>query len=344
MVDSWHGARPIVYVNPYLADLKEFGMENELFKQGKEAGYFVKDKNGKDYMIKSVSINMAIIDLTNPKARLWAKDKIIKKNILQEARAGGWMHDFGEYLPFDAVLFDKSDPVEYHSRYVDDWAKLAQDAIKELKLQNDVFYFMRAGTATSPKHTSMFWMGDQLPTYDRNDGMHSALIGQLNGGLSGFTLTHSDIGGYTNVNDINGHQIMRNQDILMRWVELSTFSDVIMRSHPSNLPDAEQLWSNDETLAHLKKYVDIHVELLEYKQMLVREASVKGTPVTRPMMLHFPHDKKVVNIVDQFMLGENILVAPMFSVDKNGVDMRDVYLPGHAVWHELWTGRVHKIT
>lgn len=106
MVDSWNGARPIVYVNPYLADLKEFGLENELFNQAKEAGYFVKDKKGADYMIKSVSINMAIIDLTNPKARLWAKDKIIKQNILQEARAGGWMHDFGEYLPFDAVLFD----------------------------------------------------------------------------------------------------------------------------------------------------------------------------------------------------------------------------------------------
>jgi sulfoquinovosidase len=81
-----------------------------------------------------VSIKLAIIDLTNPAAREWAKDKIIKRNILGEAKAGGWMHDFGEYLPFDAVLFDGSDPIEYHTRYVEDWAKLAYDAIEEMGL------------------------------------------------------------------------------------------------------------------------------------------------------------------------------------------------------------------
>ncbi len=70
---------------------------------------------------------------------------------------------------------------------------------------------MRAGTAKSPKHTSMFWMGDQLPTFDRFDGLHSALIGQLNGGLSGFTLGHSDIGGYTNIRDIEGSSYMRTE-------------------------------------------------------------------------------------------------------------------------------------
>ena len=175
------------------------------------------------------------------------------------------MHDFGEYMPFDAKLSDNSDPLEYHTRYVEDWASIAKEALQELGLEHDLFYFMRAGTTRSPSMTSVFWMGDQLPTFDRQDGLHSALIGQLNGGLSGFTLTHSDIGGYTNIKDINGTSYMRTEGLLQRWVEMSAFSDIVMRSHPSNLPESEQLWSKTETLLHLKKFVDIHVELADYK-------------------------------------------------------------------------------
>jgi sulfoquinovosidase len=96
---------------------------------------------------------------------------------------------------------------------------------------------MRAGTATSPAQTSIFWMGDQLPTFDSFDGMQSALIGQLNSGLSGFSLSHSDIGGYTNLRGQNGTDYLRTEFFMLRWIEMSAFSDVIMRSHPSNMPE-----------------------------------------------------------------------------------------------------------
>jgi len=61
------------------------------------------------------------------------------------------------------------------------------------------------------------------------------LIGALNGGLTGFTLCHSDIGGYTSL-DNYGIKFFRNKEILYRWIEMSTFSDVIMRTHPTNRP------------------------------------------------------------------------------------------------------------
>jgi alpha-glucosidase len=65
------------------------------------------------------------------------------------------------------------------------------------------------------------------------------MMGLLNGGLSGFSLGHSDIGGYTSMNetfDGLNFAIYRTKDLLMRWIELSTFSDAIMRTHPSNKP------------------------------------------------------------------------------------------------------------
>jgi len=81
-------------------------------------------------------------------------------------------------------------------------------------------------------------MGDQLVTFDHYDGLHSAMIGLMNGGVSGFTMGHSDIGGYTSVELPKPSPIeyVRNRELLYRWIEMSCFSDVIMRSHPSNLP------------------------------------------------------------------------------------------------------------
>lgn len=72
-----------------------------------------------------------MIDFTNDNARNWVKS-IIKNNLINEASAGGWLHDQGEHLPFDAVMYDQSHPLEYHTRYVEDWAEVAQETLMEM--------------------------------------------------------------------------------------------------------------------------------------------------------------------------------------------------------------------
>ena len=117
MVDEWavQGIKPITYCSSYIGDLSEIGAESsDYFKEGSEKGYFVKNSAGEVYTILSVSLKFAMIDFTNPKAKEWCKN-IIKENVVGEARSGGWMHDFGEYMPFDAVLSDGSDPLMYHN-------------------------------------------------------------------------------------------------------------------------------------------------------------------------------------------------------------------------------------
>lgn len=70
---------------------------------------------------------------------------------------------------------------------------------------------------------------------------------------------------------------------------MSTFSDMIMRSHPSNLPLVDfQIYSDEEAVNFMAKFVKIHVRLEAYKRQLMVEASTKGTPVTRPLLLAFP--------------------------------------------------------
>ena len=75
MVESWRkdNVQPVVYFNPYLADLEEFNITSDLFRHGFDNNYFVKNAKNEVYFINSVSIRFAFIDLTNKDARTWVK-------------------------------------------------------------------------------------------------------------------------------------------------------------------------------------------------------------------------------------------------------------------------------
>ena len=105
---------------------------------------------------------MGIVDLTNHKAYKWMKD-VIKKNMIEEAGAWGWMHDFGEYTPFDAYpVGNNGDPFRNHNDYPKQWALVVKEAIKESGVAHadQIIPFMRSGATDSPHHTRLFWMGD----------------------------------------------------------------------------------------------------------------------------------------------------------------------------------------
>ena len=74
---------------------------------------------------------------------------------------------------------------------------------------------------------------------------------------------------------------------------------------------------------------------------LMNQAEKEGTPFTRALLLHFPEDATARRQDSEFMLGENILVAPVF---KKGSETRAVYLPGPAEWTHLWTGEVFEVS
>lgn len=118
----------------------------------------------------------------------------------------GWMCDFGESVPLKHLPSTIPDPF-YHALYPILWAGLNRQAIQQAKhiLDNDdtlcnsddITFFMRSGNILSPGISLGFWLGDQMVLWDSFDGLGTAVIGMLTGGFSGFTSTHSDIGGYT---------------------------------------------------------------------------------------------------------------------------------------------------
>lgn len=137
------------------------------------------------------------------------------------------------------LIISGEDPISAHNRYPELWAQINREFVEEWKSgrvgkQNEdpeeaLVFFMRAGFRDSPKWGMLFWEGDQMVSWQTNDGIKSAVVGLLSSGLSGYAFNHSDIGGYCAVNFpfIKYH---RSEELLLRWMELNAFTTVF-RTH-----------------------------------------------------------------------------------------------------------------
>ncbi len=330
------GVRVMTYINPFLCDdvPKKENHRRNLFGEAVEGGYLVKDQQGEPYRVRISSFSASLVDLTNPEARTWIKGLI--KDELIGSGTSGWMADFGEGLPYDAVLFSGADPKAYHDRYAEEWARVNREAIIEAGRDDDIVFFNRSGYTESPRYSTLFWVGDQLVDWDEHDGIKSAVTGLLSSGLSGYSLEHSDIGGYTAL-DNPLFRYHRSKELLLRWIELGAFTTVF-RTHEGNIPEVNhQVYSDEKTLEHFVRFAKIYAAWKPYRMALVREASEKGLPVVRHPFVHYPHDLGVLDLNYQFMVGPEIMVAPVLDP---GTDTVEVYLPAGG-WVHLWTGTTY---
>ncbi|XP_042942235.1 sulfoquinovosidase-like isoform X2 [Carya illinoinensis] len=227
----------MTYCNPCLAPVHEkSNRRRNLFEEAKRLDILVKDKHGQPYMVPNTAFDVGMLDLTHPNTASWFK-QILQEMVDDGVR--GWMADFGEGLPVDATLYSGEDPISAHNRYPELWAQINREFVEEWKsnsagkVKEDpkeaLVFFMRAGFRNSPKWGMLFWEGDQMVSWQANDGIKSAVTGLLSSGLSGYAFNHSDIGGYCAVN-FPFIRYRRSEELLLRWMELSAFTTVF-RTH-----------------------------------------------------------------------------------------------------------------
>jgi alpha-glucosidase len=346
------GPRMLTYMNPYLANTVTRDKPNnrrDLWAEAAKAGFLIKNATGDPYVQHSASktFSFSAIDLTSEAARAWTK-RVIRCNMLGD-QAGcdgnatavdgamsGFMSDFGEYTPFDAVLSGGISGADAHNAYPALWSQTCREAIREAGLEGDVVFFSRSASARSPGQSTLFWAGDQLTTWDAFDGMQSAVRAMLSGGLSGMSLTHSDTGGYTEFRE-RVYNIVRTEELLLRWVEFEAFSGAMLRTHPGLLPDSSaQVTSDAKSLAHFGFYSHVHKALGPYRKATMYEATFRGTPMMRYMFMEFPADTQSWNLTSQFMFGSEFLVAPVLG--KGEKTNNNVYLPPGTKWAHVWSG------
>ncbi|UCH27399.1 MAG: alpha-glucosidase [Trueperaceae bacterium] len=328
------GIEVLTYVNPFLVDAAEKpGSSRNLFQEAAEQGFLVERPEGGIYLVDQIDFPAALIDLSHPEARSWLIEALEEQLLSSDIR--GWMADFGEGLPTDAKLAD-GDAFLWHNHYPEAWAELNRELIERQEDSDQYVFFMRSGYTRSPRSATLFWLGDQLVSWDRFDGIKSAVTGLLSSGFSGFSLQHADIGGFTSI----GNPLLRyrrSDELLARWAELAAFT-TIFRTHEGLRPaENAQIYDSSESLEHFSAMAKLYAAWEGERSRLVTEAATLGLPVVRHLFLHYSGDPEVLDLDRQFLVGRDLLVAPVLDP---GRDRIEVYLPaGSGTWIHLWSGQ-----
>ncbi|GBG61444.1 hypothetical protein CBR_g21789 [Chara braunii] len=214
-----------------------------------------------------------------------------------------------------------------------------EDHEEEEEEEEQLVFFMRSGFRKSPKSCTLFSLGDQMVSWQRHDGIKSAVTGMLSSGFSGFAYNHGDVGGCTTIPVV---KYRRSEELLLRWIELGAFMTVF-RTHEGSVPEENvQIYDNERTLDQFRRFACVFKAWDFYRIQLVKEAAATGLPVIRHPFLHYPKDKRVFSLsYSQFMVGRDMIVAPVLD---RGANMASVYLPYQGEpeeWEHVWTRNIY---
>ena len=292
-----------------------------------QRGYTIK-KDGAPYSFTGVKFNPStLLDLSNPEAVAWAK------SVMTEAIAlgsDGWMADFAEWLPTDAELASGESALAVHNRYPVDWARMNQEMFaNRLPGRPHPIYFMRSAWLHSQPHVMVMWAGDQQTDFSEGDGLPSVIPMGLGMGLAGFPYFGHDIGGY-----MSQGTTPTSEELFYRWTTFGALTPV-MRTHHGRSVDENWNWERDAaTVAHFRRWTRFHMQLVPYLMAMVEQFERDALPLFRMIALDYPAEDWAWTTIDQYLLGDRILVAP---VQVEGATSRTVMLPA-GTWLPLLGG------
>jgi alpha-D-xyloside xylohydrolase len=304
------GLRVCVWINPYIAQ------QSALFEEGKAQGYLLRRRSGDVWQTDQWQPGMAVVDFTNPAARDWYTSKL---DALLAMGVDCFKSDFGERIPVDDVeYFDGSDPQRMHNYYTYLYNQAVFELLRKRRGEGEAVLFARSATAGSQKFP-VHWGGDCDATFD---AMAQMLRGGLSLGLSGFGYWSHDIGGFEGTPDAA---------VYKRWIAFGLLSSH-SRLHGSGSYRVPWLF-DEEAVDVLRAFTRLKMQLMPYLLATARQVTEDGTPMTRAMALAFPGDPGCTYLDRQYMLGDDLLVAPVLSASG---EVR-YYVPA-GTWTNFITG------
>ena len=305
------GLKICVWINPYI------GQKSKLFAEGMKYGYLLKKQNGDVWQWDLWQPGLAVVDFTNPEACQWFVSKLER---LMDMGVDCFKTDFGERIPTDVVYYDKSDAIKMHNYYTYLYNKTVFTAVERRFGKNNAMVFARSATAGGQQFP-VHWGGDCNSNYE---SMAESLRGGLSLSLSGFGFWSHDIGGFENT---------APPDVYKRWVAFGLLSSH-SRLHGESSYRVPWLF-DQEAVDVLRFFTHLKCRLMPYLFSAACQAAAVGIPVMRAMVLEFTHDRGCDYLDKQYMLGESLLVAPVF--DQSGY--LSYYLPSGR-WTHFITGKV----
>lgn len=318
------GVKVVTIIDPGVKVEKDYN----IYEEGIKNDYFALDENGvyenAVWPGKSVFPNFI-----NSKVRDWWADNC--KFLVDHGVRGIWT-DMNEPASFngplpDNIIFKGNNRIylhkEVHNVYGSCMAKATYEGLKKHDNRRP-FVITRACYAGVQKYSTA-WTGDNQSIWPH---LQLSIPQLCNLGMSGLIFNGTDIGGFGG----NTHK-----ELLIRWLEASLFNP-LFRNHTEVASIHQEPWCFDkETIDIYRKIVNLRYEFIPYLYDLFFEHQFNGLPILRPLVMEFQNDKNTYDLNDEYMVGENILVAPIVT---QGSNKRMVYLP-KGEWIHYFTNRVY---
>ncbi len=350
-IDYMDGFRVMTFKTPnfddaagLISDLKEKGIrtitiidpgvkvdeEYDVFKRGKEGNHFTKKLDGEMFIGAVWPGDSAFPDFSNKDCREWWKSEL-KKFISEHGMDGIW-NDMNEPCVFnndhktmlETCLHNSDNGViehkEFHNRYGFEMSRCSKEAQEELHPNERGFSMTRATYAGGQRYSSV-WTGDNMSLWSQ---MRMSISMNANLGISGFSFVG---------NDVSGFGLDSSEELFIRWMEMGPFIP-IFRNHSNMYTRRQEPWAfgpRAEKIA--KKSIELRYELIPYIYDLYYISHKEGLPIFRPMIMEYEKDMNLLNMREQFMLGENMIVAPVLY---EGERSKTVYLPKGS-WFNYFT-------
>jgi alpha-glucosidase (family GH31 glycosyl hydrolase) len=305
----------LAYFSPFVTE------DTATWDSAVSADALIRNGNGNEYTFTGVTFEAtSIVDLSGAEGREWAtaymQDAI-------DVGFDGWMADYAEWLPTDAVLAD-GDPWLAHNAYPLAWQETNADALAG----HDGTFFVRSGWIGTSGLAPVVWGGDQRTSFDTDDGMPTVVALGLGLSTSGVPVFTHDVAGYQSIGNPPS-----DKELWFRWASLGAYSPILRTHHGAFDSDNWQFDSDAETLAHWTSVAREHVRLFPYRYGLAARAVDDGVPMLRPVA--FEVGGAAWDRTDAWMLGHALLVAPVLEAGATG---RDVDLPDAVRWFD-WATR-----
>ena len=307
------GLKICVWINPYI------GQESKLFDEGMKKGYLLKKCNGDVWQWDMWQPAMGIVDFTNPDACTWYSNKLKE---LIDMGVDCFKTDFGERIPTEVSYFDGSDSYKMHNYYTQLYNKVVFDTLKEHVGEEEAVVFARSATVGGQQFP-VHWGGDCEANYE---SMGESLRGGLSLCMSGFGFWSHDIGGFEST---------ATADVYKRWVAFGLLSSH-SRLHGSSSYRVPWLY-DEEACDVVRSFTKLKCSIMPYLYNISSNASKQGIPVMRSMVLEFQDDLACSYLDKQYMLGDSILVAPIF----NEYGEANYYLP-QGNWTNFISGKKYE--
>lgn len=325
----------------------------DVYEQGVENDYFCKTADGKNFEAAVWPGLTHFPDFFNPKTQNWFGDKY---KILTDMGIEGFWNDMNEPAIFytkrgideacevfdktdksnmdcgkffsmkDAVLAVSNNMTDYKSFYhnVDGkqvchydvhnlygyyMTKAAGEAFERNCPDKRILLYSRASYIGMHRYGGI-WTGDNHSWWS-----HILLNLKMLPSLSmcGFLYSGADLGGF-NAN--------ASRDLLMRWTALGVFTP-LMRNHSACGTRQQELYMFDKP-EDFKVFVDFRHKFIPYLYSEYMKSALNNEMLFRPLSFDYPEDEFARSVEDQVMLGEGVMIAPVYTQNAVG---RYVYLP-----------------